>query len=1153
MLVCRLVSGVRRRSFLAALTAASVSGTAAAKLDATYSAETVPELAFDSTSSLLNANGEPLTDPSAVPVLAETTATNTDSDGNGDAVSYPDGTDIPLAAVDGSVVGFGSMLVNDDDLDPETGNDEFVLNVWDDLIGGGTVLWDGGHSQFFDLSSFSDFEGFAESNGYDVVETTDVAADLKTADALVVTSPSEAFTDAELDALSSFVADGGRVLLHDQSDYDDFDETANLNAIAESLGLSFRFNNDQVVDNTNNAGQNFIPTTTRFDDSFPYFENRDGVQTGPGLDPSKRYTVDVVSVADGDTFDVEFDDGSTESIRVLGVDSPESASAAFAERPEEWPGLSNANERGEIVETIEIQNAASLLDANGDPLTDDSLVAAWAESTAFTVDEDDDGDAVGYPDDVEIPIAAVDGAVAGFGGTLVADEASGEYDSTKYLLNVWDQLVGPGTVLWDEGHGQFFDLDAFGDFAGAAADAGYDVRATTDLKSDSDGADALVITSPSEAFSDAELDALSAFVEDGGALLLHDQDDFKNYDETTNLNAIAEALDLDFRFNDDQVQDPENNTGAQYNPITSNFNDDPAFALFRSSRGDVPDGEDDYPTLVEYADQATAFAEDELSGKTIEIYFDEGEGVLDNFDRVLAFADYDANGDGSRDTTYNRKLIEEGLARTYASGFERHDDFLDAELGARNADVGIWAESDPENTPETRNRPVDDLFFSDAVAVTSTGGSLEGRAPAAAEDGTPLVGVDESNNVAMVGSPFVDEDYELREDFEVSTAKYENFVFLTNLIETLSDRDGDVYLDGGHGQFAADSALSADDAAYYRRFLEGVDVNFEGVNTDYERRLDDAAAILVTTPASEFTDAQASALSAFAADGGAVILLGSAAAPDDATANLDGLASSLGTDLRLGGAVTDGSSNVNGDETVPVTTNLDDSFDLFDPYVPDEGDDGGDDPVQPTLSVEVDSGRLGDGGTTTATVTVDEAPNGIAGFRLDVGVDDPSVVEVTGGSYPKSFGLVEDPQVADDGSSVTLKASDTDSAIEPGATDVVLATVEMASAGDGTTDLTATVQALDADGGAAIDPIVETGQIEAVPVERIGNNPLPTDPDGDGNYEDLNGNGRVDFQDVVLFFDHKNSSSVTDHTDAYDFNDNGRIDFDDVNLLFEQV
>jgi PKD repeat protein len=65
----------------------------------------------------------------------------------------------------------------------------------------------------------------------------------------------------------------------------------------------------------------------------------------------------------------------------------------------------------------------------------------------------------------------------------------------------------------------------------------------------------------------------------------------------------------------------------------------------------------------------------------------------------------------------------------------------------------------------------------------------------------------------------------------------------------------------------------------------------------------------------------------------------------------------------------------------------------------------------------------------------------------------------------------------------------------------------------------------------------------------------PTDPDGDGLFEDINGNGMLDFDDVVAFY--QNMAWVTANTavgiEPYDFNGNGRIDYDDVVLLYYEV
>jgi len=63
----------------------------------------------------------------------------------------------------------------------------------------------------------------------------------------------------------------------------------------------------------------------------------------------------------------------------------------------------------------------------------------------------------------------------------------------------------------------------------------------------------------------------------------------------------------------------------------------------------------------------------------------------------------------------------------------------------------------------------------------------------------------------------------------------------------------------------------------------------------------------------------------------------------------------------------------------------------------------------------------------------------------------------------------------------------------------------------------------------------------------------PTDPDHDGLYEDLNGNGVKDTNDVVLFF--KNLIWIRDNEPiaAFDYNGNGSIDTNDVVRLFKEM
>ena len=64
---------------------------------------------------------------------------------------------------------------------------------------------------------------------------------------------------------------------------------------------------------------------------------------------------------------------------------------------------------------------------------------------------------------------------------------------------------------------------------------------------------------------------------------------------------------------------------------------------------------------------------------------------------------------------------------------------------------------------------------------------------------------------------------------------------------------------------------------------------------------------------------------------------------------------------------------------------------------------------------------------------------------------------------------------------------------------------------------------------------------------------VPTDTDGNGLYDDVNGNGRKDFADVVLYFNQMIWITTYEPVAAFDYNGNGRIDFADVVQLFNTL
>ncbi len=68
-----------------------------------------------------------------------------------------------------------------------------------------------------------------------------------------------------------------------------------------------------------------------------------------------------------------------------------------------------------------------------------------------------------------------------------------------------------------------------------------------------------------------------------------------------------------------------------------------------------------------------------------------------------------------------------------------------------------------------------------------------------------------------------------------------------------------------------------------------------------------------------------------------------------------------------------------------------------------------------------------------------------------------------------------------------------------------------------------------------------------------GGTGVPRDLTGDGTCEDVNGNGRKDFNDVVLYFNQMTWIAANEPVTAFDYNGNGRIDFADVVWLFNHL
>ena len=89
----------------------------------------------------------------------------------------------------------------------------------------------------------------------------------------------------------------------------------------------------------------------------------------------------------------------------------------------------------------------------------------------------------------------------------------------------------------------------------------------------------------------------------------------------------------------------------------------------------------------------------------------------------------------------------------------------------------------------------------------------------------------------------------------------------------------------------------------------------------------------------------------------------------------------------------------------------------------------------------------------------------------------------------------------------------------------------------------------------------DNGKVSAITVEKLDSSSdapgiisdfedAPTDPDGDGKYEDVNGDGSVDVGDAQALFANDQDPEVQNNVDAFDYNDDGSVNVGDVQTLF---
>jgi PKD repeat protein len=202
---------------------------------------------------------------------------------------------------------------------------------------------------------------------------------------------------------------------------------------------------------------------------------------------------------------------------------------------------------------------------------------------------------------------------------------------------------------------------------------------------------------------------------------------------------------------------------------------------------------------------------------------------------------------------------------------------------------------------------------------------------------------------------------------------------------------------------------------------------------------------------------------------------------------------------------------------------------------------------------------LSPGSSQQVQVVMDSVPKGLAGFNITLNISDPVIANITGVSLPSWVNVSLSRNSTLPSNSLWIKTIDLDGAkpnhtVVPGATNVILGNITITGIKAGTVNLSVSKTLITADGGSSITPVVTAGNINVVLPPFQGLTKSPTDPNNDGKYEDLNGNGYIDYKDVALEYNNLNwINNQNNLIYYYDYNGNGYIDFKDVAKLYNMI
>lgn len=204
---------------------------------------------------------------------------------------------------------------------------------------------------------------------------------------------------------------------------------------------------------------------------------------------------------------------------------------------------------------------------------------------------------------------------------------------------------------------------------------------------------------------------------------------------------------------------------------------------------------------------------------------------------------------------------------------------------------------------------------------------------------------------------------------------------------------------------------------------------------------------------------------------------------------------------------------------------------------------------RPLVSLEAVRSAVGEEGVLHLTLV--RLPAGLQRFDVGVRVDDVGVVSLAYGTVEIDERFVE--VIKDGPAEVRFRVADFHDQFQPGMTEINLAQIHFEPLNIGKTNISIIFYDFVDDQGQRARPIVKEGSVEVLLPTVIPGEAPPLDLNGDGSYEDVDGDGVLSGKDALVLAFNYSFALPQNYACYFDFNRDGELDFQDAVALLGLV